>query len=147
MDMSRSDKGGPSRMPFRNSCVSIAVAAVLLGTASYAAEATATSGPGSGPATVGDQFGAGHVRPKVLHLWASDAYIKLRWHAWGSAKATARGKYSTHPGGDYRYIRGRVQLSRIRLCGGDRVYTHVRYTTFGHWHTGHFDESNCSVYA
>jgi hypothetical protein len=88
--------------------------------------------------TIGDQFHAATlVAPNRLSLWASDSLLDLRWSGWGGATATATGKVSTHAYGDYRYHPARVTASRLGPCGRHMIYTRLRYTRDGRWHSAH----------
>ena len=88
-------------------------------------------------------------RPRTLCLWASDSSFGLRWTHWGAGTATATGRISHHGYPTYRYWSrpAQVQLSRIRVCGRRRVYTHVRWRERGqrHWRTGRWYGSDCMV--
>ena len=79
-------------------------------------------------------------RPARMALWVSDALVGLHWTHWGQAIATATGRETRHGYPKYRYTSrpAQVQLSQIKVCGGRRVYTHVRYRIVGQrWTTGH----------
>jgi hypothetical protein len=96
----------------------------------------------SGKVTIGDQFhSATLVHPHTLSLWASDGLVALQWKGWGSPTAKANGKVSTHPYGQYSYSPAQVVASRRRACGSHTIYTRLRYTLNGRWHSAHL--SNC----
>jgi hypothetical protein len=94
---------------------------------------------------IGDQFNSGRPHPSTLSLWASDALVKLRWSHWGSRVATATGKVSFHEQGRYTFSPARAVASRIRVRGGRRVYTRLRYRAFGRWQQAHFDDCRFSA--
>jgi hypothetical protein len=88
--------------------------------------------------TIGDQFHAATmVAPSRLSLWASDSLFGLRWSGWGGATATATGRASTHAYGHYRYGPARVTASHLGRCGQHTIYTRLRYTRNGRWHSAH----------
>lgn len=88
--------------------------------------------------TIGDMFHAPTlVTPHRLSLWASDGMINLRWAGWGKATATATGKVSAHSHGHWRYSPTKVIASRIGRCHGHTIYTRLRYTRDGRWHSAH----------
>ena len=95
------------------------------------------------PAIPSGVFAAGFFspfahRPSTLALWVSDALIHLQWTGWGGQVAIGVGRETTHSHGHYTSHPAKVQLSNIAVCGGRRVYTHVRYHVLGHrWTTGH----------
>ena len=105
------------------------LAAVLLAVPLLAAAAPSEA---SAEVTIGDQLNEPTlVKPRTVSLWVSDAIVSLRWKNWGSARAMATGRVSFHNGGKYRYYKTRVVVSRIRQCGGRRIYSRLTYTKKG----------------
>ncbi len=121
-------------------------------------ESTVTGGftaanptPPSKPKLPGGVFAAGHGtfqhHPSRLWLWVSDSLYNLRWANWSGAATTGYGRESRHNRGHWWWVSVQVQLSQVQVCGGRRVYTHVRYRVKSQkrWTTGH--RYGCRIYA
>lgn len=93
---------------------------------------------------IGDQFNSSLVRPRIVHLWVSDALVNLRWSRWGRSSATARGQVTTHSQGVYSRSAASVRVSRPRKCGGHTIYTRFRYKAFGRWSNARLNECRFS---
>ena len=106
-------------------------AAALLACAGAAGGATGTprSAPHASPGVVvNDQFRTGLVRPARLQLFVRDDLSRVRWSSWGGPTATGRGYLSlTRSPTSRRLYATTVTLSRVRPCGGRRVYSALTY--------------------
>jgi hypothetical protein len=80
-------------MPERMNLSTHACRAAVLGTLVGLLRACAPTAWADPSVQIGDQFRTGLRHPATLSLWASDAPVKLRWIGWGTAVATARGRY------------------------------------------------------
>jgi hypothetical protein len=97
---------------------------------------------------IGDMFKAGKVKPRKLFLYASDALVGLHWKGWGTTKATATGKISSHSMGVYSYHPTQAVARRVRMCGGHRTYTRLTFTDIdGSRHRARFDADACRLTA
>jgi hypothetical protein len=86
---------------------------------------------------VGGLHGFSH-HPATLTLSVSRMFVNLRWSGWASPVANGNGTERVRSAGPWRSYSAQVQLSRVQVCGGRRVYTRARYRIPGRkWASAH----------
>lgn len=148
----------PERLPMRRwqfLAYAASVAVTTLAAQGVASPVTLSAAQAAQDSTYIGYFGGlaqprYHRRPVRLQLWLTDAISNLQWNDWASPVATARGRISSHPYGNWSYTPTQVHASRRVICRGRFQYSRLRYIDpSGQWRSARFlrTKSGCGFSA
>lgn len=75
--------------------------------------------------------------PRIVQTSGSGAVFNIRWTHWGAAKTTGWGTFKSLSGGQAPL---KLVASRIVICGGRRVYSHLVTSAY---QVLHLDKNGC----
>ncbi|MDA0167503.1 hypothetical protein OJ998_00275 [Solirubrobacter taibaiensis] len=113
-------------------CLALALAAVVLGTATASAHALTVMGCSSGNATKWRQHPGSCTYSSDGSSAGTARFTSLRWRGWGKATATATGRQTANHrdrDGSLSRYRTTVQVSGRDFCDGTTYYTQIRFKT------------------